>query len=629
MGKIILIFLFILLFLSFIPKTFAAENFSTSYSVTYDIQSNADTNVSIDVSLTNLSDNYYASSYDIEVGFNKLRNVTALQKNEKVDAILSKTESGSKIHVPFTERIVGKGNKLDFNVSFSTYEIAENLKNVWDINIPGISKKSDFSDFQVTVNYPSFLGKPVYIKPALPHVLNNFSGNSIKFTREDLGASGISLAFGTHQVYDFELIYHLQNTNLFDIKTEIALPPSTNYQDVQITKINHKPLNVYIDKDGNWLAEYKLNSSQKLDIKVSGQARVYLNPRTEKTQKKDLEPYLKQISYWEATDPRIKKIAQELKTPRQIYDYVVKTLNYDFSRVEAQSPRLGGLGSLDKPSSAVCLEFTDLFVALSRAAGIPARAVNGYAYTQNEKQRPLSFIKDVLHAWPEYYSTEKSTWIMVDPTWGNTTNGVDYFDVLDFDHFTFVKNGIKSSYPIPAGGYKYSANLNVKDVNISVAEKFDEKSKDLTPNIEISQDNIAGFPINGRVNVENKSGVLSNKQTAYLYSDNLTPSYQEIEIPPVPPFGKAYSDFNFNKTNFLTNEADTIRIILDGKTSYKNIYVSPFFFNKWLILGGALIVITLITIPLAYSGLRRLYILRREKSDIIRRESDKPKKESI
>ena len=113
---------------------------------------------------------------------------------------------------------------------------------------------------------------------------------------------------------------------------------------------------------------------------------------------------------------------------------------------------MGALSALNNPTSAVCLEFTDLFVALSRAAGIPAREIDGYAYTNNAHDRPLSLTEDVLHAWPEYYDFDKKAWIMVDPTWGNTTGGIDYFNALDFDHIAFVIKGENSGYPIPAGG---------------------------------------------------------------------------------------------------------------------------------------------------------------------------------
>ena len=57
------------------------------------------------------------------------------------------------------------------------------------------------------------------------------------------------------------------------------------------------------------------------------------------------------------------------------------------------------------------MEFTDLFVAIARAAGIPARESVGYAYTTNSRLRPLSLVTDVLHAWPEYYDADKKIWV--------------------------------------------------------------------------------------------------------------------------------------------------------------------------------------------------------------------------
>ncbi|GAI19887.1 unnamed protein product, partial [marine sediment metagenome] len=68
---------------------------------------------------------------------------------------------------------------------------------------------------------------------------------------------------------------------------------------------------------------------------------------------------------------------------------------------------MGALKALNSKNPVVCMEFTDLFIALCRAAGIPVREVNGYAHTNNPKLRPLSLTLDVLHAWPEYYDENK------------------------------------------------------------------------------------------------------------------------------------------------------------------------------------------------------------------------------
>ncbi len=54
---------------------------------------------------------------------------------------------------------------------------------------------------------------------------------------------------------------------------------------------------------------------------------------------------------------------------------------------------------------------------------------------------PLSLIADVLHAWPEYYDQQQNVWVAIDPTWADTTGGIDYFSKLDLRHLTFAIQG--------------------------------------------------------------------------------------------------------------------------------------------------------------------------------------------
>lgn len=629
MRKILAFLLAFILFFSFTTHTFAAKNFSTDYNVTYNVLGSSDTNVNLNITLTNLTGNYYASSYDVSVGFSDIRNATASDNEGKITPVIKKTDQGSIIQVPFNSKIIGLNEKLKFNISFNTSEIAQDLKSVWDINIPGISSSNDFDNFNVTVVYPAFLGKPTFIKPQLTHALQNASQNSITFTRGDLGESGISLAFGKFQVYDFDLTYHLENSNVFATRTEIALPPTTNYQDVAIKNMSPKPSNVYVDEDGNWLAQYTLPASKKINVKVEGQAKVYLSPRKQILKSEQKAKYLKHDKYWETQNPEIKKLANELKTPRAIYEYVVQRLSYDFSRVESNSPRLGAAEVLKNPTSAVCLEFTDLFIALARAAGIPAREINGYAYTDNSNQRPLSFVKDILHAWPQYYDYEKKTWIMVDPTWGNTTRGVDYFDLLDFDHFAFTISGKDSSYPVPAGGYKFASDLNKKDVNVTIASKFTSKGYNVKPRLNIESAVIAGFPIKGTLTVENSGDLMSPDLESLITSEKFSPSQQALAIKSIPPFGKATSEFSFDKTSFLTNQADTIRIAIANGSVYKQISIVPFFLSKWMLIGGVFLGSTILIISIITVGYRRISLFRRKGISNLRGEGSEPQKTNL
>ncbi|MDO8460807.1 MAG: transglutaminase domain-containing protein [bacterium] len=453
MKKLAVFFLSLIAFLLSLPlPVFAQENFSVASTVTYSVFENGTTHVSFSSVLTNQASEYSALSYKIRVGFNDIKNLEASDSNGKINPEIIKDNNEATIKLPFKKAVTGKSSSISLSFSFDTEDVASKQGKIWEINIPGLSSRNEFSGFDVIVKVPSSFGEPVYVKPSLGVLIK--PDGSLYFPKDTLKKSGISIAYGKNQVYYFNLDYHIKNSNLFPIKKEIALPPSTNYQEVFIESIDPKPLKIITDKDGNSLAQFYLLPFEKKDISVMGNAKIFLNPKKQSLSDSQKREYLKELPYWETQNESIKKLANTLKTPKAIYDYVVTTLTYDYSRVAGKKPRLGAAQALQTPSSAVCLEFNDLFIAFARAASIPAREVDGFAFSNSSKQRPLSLVSDVLHAWPEYYDDKLNTWVMVDPTWENTTGGVDYFHTFDFDHFAFIIKGLNSSYPIPPGGNK-------------------------------------------------------------------------------------------------------------------------------------------------------------------------------
>lgn len=609
MNKILTVLFTFIFFLYLIPASvFAASNFTTDYNVTYNVLENALTHVTFDVTLTNQTGQYYASSYSIQVGFSNIQNVLARDGGGKISPVVSENDNGNNIEVTFNERVVGLNSKLKFTISFDTKDIAQKSGKIWDINIPGLAEQTEYNSFNVHVIVPKFLGRPAYIKPNI----GTFDNNDLNFTKEELGESGISISYGNEEIYNFDLSYHLQNSNLFPIKTEIALPPSTNYQDVEIEDINPKPENVTMDSDGNWLAQYVLKSSQKLDIKVTGKAKINLLPKKEELSEEKLKEYLKEQPFWQISNDEIRKQASKLKTPYAIYQYVVDSLTYDFNRVQTKQPRIGALEVLKNPSSAVCLEFTDLFIALARAAGIPAREINGFAFTQNSKERPLSLVKDVLHAWPEYYDKDLKTWIMIDPTWGNTTGGVDYFYTLDFDHFAFVIKGTSSNYPVPAGGYKITDDPSTKDINIEFGNEFESHAQTFSFSQDFSDNYFSGSRIQGKIIIQNIGGIISAPAELVVTADFLKPRIQKIHFGKIPPFGYLTIPVNFERPSFLTNKTDTIRISINENVISKEIKISPFILNKWTIGGGILFVSIAISIFIIIYKSRHLSFFKRK-----------------
>ena len=595
--SVLLGFIFCLFFL-FPQSAFASSNFITNYHVTYTIDENGIAHAVVNGALTNTTSQYYATSYKIQLGFDSLMNIKANDAGGSISPQVTKNSNGYVISLNFNQQAVGLGNKQQFTITFDTPTIAHHYGRIWEIDIPGISNPEDFSTFVVELKTPSSFGMPAYIKPQQ-------AGGNLTFDKQTLGKSGISLAYGDQQIYHFQLTYHLRNTNLYPVSTQIALPPSTNYQDASITNIDPQPSNVIEDKDGNWLAQYNLSSAQGFDVLVRGNAIVHLDPKQDPVSPTDLSDYVKPQQYWESDNTTIQQLANQLQTPQAIYNYVINKLHYDFSRVTGDKPRLGALGALQNPNSAVCREFTDLFITLARSAHIPAREVDGYAYTDNPKQRPISEEKDILHVWPEYYDSQKKTWVMIDPTWGSTTGGVDYFTKLDFDHFAFAIKGESSIAPVPAGGYKSTHESASKDVQLS----FTSDVPDITPSFSLKSKfpdtAIGGIPITGSVLIKNTGSAYVPGQILYLSSDTFSPREQTLETAGVPPFGTLEVPLSFTPTNALTNIQGTYTIRVAGTSTTQKLQAKVFFLTP---MGGGIafgiLTIIIFIIAAARRGLR-------------------------
>lgn len=601
--KLISLFLSVVILLPFvsIAPVHAATNFRTDYRVTYTIDEKGIAHSVVNITLTNLTSQYFAPSYKMQVGFNEITNVTARDSKGPMPPKVTKNDDGYVIEVRFNNKAVGLDSKQQFDILFDTPAIARNHGKIWEIDIPGIANSNDFASFAVDLRVPPSFGQPAYTKPKQPN-------NSLSFTKDTLGKSGISIGFGERQNYKYNLTYHLSNPNLYPITTEIALPPNTNYQAVYITNIEPKPINVIQDKDGNWLAQYHLKSAQKMDVAVRGSAGVRLKPEHVELTPEELQNYTREKKYWETSNTQIRELADELKTPERIYQYVVEELDYDFSRVTEEKPRLGALGALQNQNSAVCREFTDLFIALARAAGIPAREINGFAYTENAKQRPLSMEKDILHVWPEYYDSEKRTWVMVDPTWGSTTGGVDYFDVMDFEHFALVIKGVDSEYPIPAGGYKYTDQEITKDVQVEFSSEQTQPVTSIEAESTIPDVVIGGLPIQGTVKVKNTGTAYVSPQILYLSSNTFLPGTQTLATKGIPPFGETEIPVQFEPTSFLTNTEGDYTIRVAGVTNVQRVRSAPFFVTP--VGGGIAIGILAFTVLIFAIRSRRLRLFR-------------------
>ena len=534
LKKLFRICLIILLLLVFPKPADAQSEFIVDVNVDYDVQQNGTTQVTHTTVLENAFSNLYATSYILNLENIDPQNARAYQGSKAL--VLSETKQGNTVtlKVEFDEAVVGKGKSQTFNISFEEQGFATKTGEVWEISIPRISQEDSFRSYNVNLLVPTSFGNEAYISPD-PKVKEKIGTKLIyRFDKEMVAKTGITVGFGQFQIFSFTLKYHLENPLARSAMTEIAIPPDTAFQKLYYQEIKPKPDNVFVDGDGNWLAQYSLKARERVDIVATGTVQIFASPKSFPSPSEDiLEQNLKTTEYWQVEDEEIQELAGRLATPKSIYNFVTNNLNYNYDRVRPNVTRYGAKKALANPNEAICMEFTDLFIALTRAAGIPAREVNGYAYTENPEIQPLSLVADVLHSWPEYYDFEKNVWIPIDPTWGSTTGGVDFFEKLDLRHFTFVIHGQNANQPYPPGSYKLGPNPE-KDVFVNFGQLPSERES--KPEIIAEVKNV--FPLTGSkvsIKIKNPGPIALYDLAPTVYFDNQKVSSSFVSI--LPPYG--------------------------------------------------------------------------------------------
>lgn len=591
MKKFFLFFAVLVVFL-INPHLARAENeFSTSYDVSYDINEAGVADVTQKITLKNLTDKFYASNFILSIGSTNLTDVSASDGGGNMNTNVENKNNKTSITVNFNQQITGLDKTQTIILKFKSKDFAQSVGKTWEVYLPKIPDSSNLTDYNLALIVPISFGDPTSITPKPNSQNQNFDRQTFIFTKNQLQVSGVSVNFGTIQIFDFNIKYHLENKSFFPTIESITLPPDTEYQDIIINQITPQPENVIVDEDGNFLAWYRLSGKSTIDIEATGSAKLFLNHKNDNIPvlNNNFAKYTKADKYWEKDNPIFKTILVEIfkekepKTTQEkaqlIYRYVVDHLKYNTERLNNKLERFGAVTALNNPDSAVCMEFTDLFITLARAANIPARELNGFAYTQNQKLRPLSLSEDLLHAWPEYYD-EKEGWIMVDPTWENTSGGVDYFNKFDLNHLTLAIKGVSSVYPFVSNNVK----VTISDEDFLINKK-------MAVDLNIPEILWGGFPATLNLTIKNTGNTIVDSSKLILTAPAIKVIGSNIiTLGVIPPQGSTSYKFNLRPNLTLQEFSDEIKINFGGENFIKTITIKPIFMLiPWPYLLGIII----------------------------------------
>ena len=556
----------IIYYLLSISSVFASTEFSVRQNVAYRFDQNGNCNTTHTVNLENKLSNIYATQYSLTITGERIRNIKALDnQNQPLRTEIDQSARHlTKATIFFDNPTAGKGKSQTFTFSYSITEYAKREGQTWRVIVPKIENIENLDDVSLEIRVPNSFGSLSFVSPKNYVYEQTATEQIIKFNKRSLTQKEAMAIFGNAQSFQFTLKYYLENDHSTEKKGSIALPPDTGYQKIYLNNIDPLPEDVETDSDGNWLAIYPISANSNLEITVQGLAQIAADPAPPPLPPQNINDYLADQLYWEKNNPQIQELAQELKTPKKIYEFVTQTLQYNFERVKNKNiKRQGAVQALNNPNDTICTEFTDLFIALARAAGIPAREINGYAYSTNPQLLPLAVTTDILHAWPEYWDNSKQVWIQVDPTWENTSN-IDYFNKLDMTHLAFVIHGQNSQTPLPAGAYQNQNNLE-KNIFVSFATPPDTITSqnpqlyfDLPDKLSPQQQTT------GYLEINNINSLAAYNQEIRIWGENIVGKEVNKKIVIIPPFGKKRVKFTVKNNNILRN--DEAKVLAAAKT---------------------------------------------------------------
>jgi len=531
--KIFLLFLTLLSSLFFFDpnQTFANENFYKTLNSTYTVNDLGSAHIEHVITLKNLTPAFYIKQYAIKVSSTNLSEVKVKIDDQEITANVVEEERETSIAVVFPDKTVGQDKTRTLVITYDNPDSAVVTGNTLAVYVPRLANKQDYQEYSLTIYSPQKYGYPTRTFPG-PHFSSQM-GDKIITKFDQIDGEGISALFGSTQIFDLTLRYNLENQTSNTGLMQIALPPDTVYQKMAYLDIQPPPKEIQTDIDGNWIATYQVEAETNTIIYVTAKAKISLIPNLEYVIPKPTKVHLNSQPYWEVEDQEIKKIALENPSSQQIYDYVVNSLNYN-PLVDLKRERLGAKKALSDSQNAVCQEFSDLFVAICRAAGIPSRRVSGFAYSENSSLRPLSLVEDILHTWPEYYNRDQKFWVPVDPTWGNTTGGIDYFNQFDLNHVVFSINGLSSEVPFSAGSFKLT-NQNTKDVEVKFSDQFPEIEPKY--HFDINQKKLWIFPIPGfyELKITNETGQAYYNINLQIESENASVFFDNRPLSTILP----------------------------------------------------------------------------------------------
>jgi hypothetical protein len=441
-------FLVSLIFSSSVSKETEAASFSVSYDITYTFNNEGSATVVQKTSLKNLKAKLYPSEYSISISSPNVKGVSGTDSSGAVKVTSKNKKDSTVLTAKLNDKIIGKNKVTQFTLNYKIKNLSSKKGRMWEILVPGVSTSEKLTSFQLTVRTPKAYGKLYSIFPVQKKTNSDKKFNTYIFDKKKSPSENIVANFGDYQVVEFSFRNKIKNGNFFNKDEKIMIPPDTFFQEVNYTQLNPRPEKIETDDDGNYQASYSLKAGEEKEILVEGYAKIDKSLSSIMSTANNEDEFLSGSRFWEIEAQNISNKASELEDVASIYEFVTANFEFNSDKIDSDiGKRLGAKGALTVDDGMLTSEFVDLFIALARVKGIPAKQAVGFAFGGEAELNPTIVNGDSnskkLHSWVEYFDKSENKWIQTDPTWG-ATRGVNYLEQFDANHFTLFTRGLSS-----------------------------------------------------------------------------------------------------------------------------------------------------------------------------------------
>lgn len=360
----------------------------------------------------------------------------------EVDFNVEYEEEIAVITVDFP-RGIARGGSMTFTLTYTNFGLIEQTGALIDIYASGLAIGADSNSvqdilFSTTIKIKKGVLPNINFVLPSPTDVDDDDGQYIySFDKASLLGRSVWIQLGTKQYYKFKITQSVNPNSTISLPFEheyrLILPRSIDNaevnQKVYYEDILPLPSGIEQDEDGNIFAYFNLPGNEKGEITIQGYVEVGISDvKVDKNNSGDVADYdlgivgkwLEPAPFWEVDSSKIQETALGIKGEetnvfeliKDTYDFVVEKIDYSQVKKFGINERIGALATLNN-GSGVCMEYSDLFLSLMRAEGIPAQAVFGFGYDpliDATEQEP--------HQWVQVYIPELDKWLDIDVTWG-------------------------------------------------------------------------------------------------------------------------------------------------------------------------------------------------------------------